>query len=83
MDTSPHTLSALFQQLGLDSDAWSIRTFVSSHPLSDASAKLHEAPWWSAGQAAFLKEALEQDAEWAVAVDELDALLRHAEFDSD
>lgn len=74
MDLTPNTLETLFDQLGLDSDQASIDAFASEHQLSE-DIKLIDAPFWSPQQAAFLKEQLHVDAEWAPAVDELNALL--------
>ena len=79
MDTTPHTLSTLFEQLGLASDGDSIRNFIKQHRPLDSAVPLVEAPWWSEGQAAFIQEAIDEDADWAERVDELDALLRHTE----
>lgn len=76
MDTTPHNLATLFQQLGLNPAEAAIEQFIASHrPLDDA-IRLPDAPWWNAAQAAFLQEAIDQDADWAEQVDELDAMLR-------
>jgi hypothetical protein len=37
---------------------------------------LDQADFWSSSQAVFLKEALEEDADWVEAVNELDVRLR-------
>ena len=74
MDLTPNTLETLFDQLGLASDQASIDRFASEHPLSE-DIKLVDAPFWGDQQATFLKEQLHVDAEWAPAVDELNALL--------
>lgn len=79
MDTTAHTLSTLFEQLGLPADGESIRSFIQQHRPLDPAVPLAEAPWWSEGQVAFIQEAIEEDADWAECVDELDALLRHTE----
>lgn len=81
MDTSEHTLVTLFEQLGLPSDDSNITDFVEKHRPLGPTVKLHKASWWSPSQAAFLQEAIAEDAEWAETVDELDALLRHSETD--
>jgi hypothetical protein len=76
MDTSDHSsLSALFQQLGLAFDDKAIADFIGQHHLS-AEAKLPDAAFWTAAQAAFLREAIDDDSDWAEAVDHLDAELR-------
>ncbi|AQZ95967.1 DUF2789 domain-containing protein [Halopseudomonas phragmitis] len=74
MDMPNKTLAELFAQLGLDSDPSSIDTFFATHSL-DHDAKLSEAPFWNASQAAFLREEILEDAEWAPVVDELNARL--------
>lgn len=77
MDTSDHySMTALFDQLGLASDDKSIQRFISEHSLSPKS-KLVEARFWTSAQISFLKEAIEDDSDWAEAVDHLDAELRH------
>jgi hypothetical protein len=76
MDTSIHTMQALFSQLGLAGDEEQIRGFIEKHgPLSHNIA-LSEADFWSVAQAAFLAEAIEEDSDWCTLVDGLDSLLR-------
>jgi len=41
--------------------------------------KLIDAPFWTPQQAQFLKEELREDAEWAMAVDELNQRLHQAQ----
>ncbi|WP_249584588.1 DUF2789 domain-containing protein [Pseudomonas viridiflava] len=67
-------LPGLFAQLGLDNDENSIDAFVTQHRLPDE-VKLIDAEFWTPQQAAFLKEELRADAEWAPVVDELNVLL--------
>ncbi|WP_122523474.1 DUF2789 domain-containing protein [Pseudomonas viridiflava] len=67
-------LPGLFAQLGLDNDENSIDAFVARHRLPDE-VKLIDAEFWTPQQAAFLKEELRADAEWARVVDELNVLL--------
>ncbi len=74
MDTTAVTLENLFEQLGLDSSQEAIERFAAEHRLRD-DVKLIDAPFWSEQQASFLKEQLRIDAEWAPAVDDLNALL--------
>jgi hypothetical protein len=74
--SSYHNICDLFDQLGLPSDDVSINTFIDSHyPLSD-NIPLWEAPWWNNSQAVFIREALKDDANWEIAVDELNSRLR-------
>lgn len=74
MDTTTPTLTTLFEQLGLASDQQSIDIFVQQHPLQDE-VKLIDAEFWTPQQAAFLKEGLRTDDDWAPVVDELNRLL--------
>ena len=76
MDTSAHTIGALFEQLGLPASSDDIDAFLNSHHLL-ADVALAEASFWNASQAEFLRCAIEDDADWAEVVDQLDALLRN------
>ncbi len=76
MEHSFHPLSELFAQLGLASDAQSIEAFLAEHRPLRHDIPLPEAPFWSEAQRQFLREAIELDADWAEAVDHLDAMLR-------
>lgn len=81
MELPNHTLGNLFEQLGLPSDAASIEAFVTSHrPLPDGMA-LADAPFWSASQAQFLREEINEDADWAEVVDTLGSMLSHQPSD--
>ncbi|WP_020210129.1 DUF2789 domain-containing protein [Gilvimarinus chinensis] len=77
MEPPVHSLSALFDQLGLPSEAENIETFIGRHRPLAADIKLAEASFWSESQQRFLQQAIGDDADWAEVVDELDALLRH------
>lgn len=74
MDAPIPTLETLFAQLGLDSSPEAIDAFIVAHPLPE-DVKLIDASFWSAQQAQFLKEELREDADWAIAVDELNQRL--------
>ncbi|NWA85432.1 DUF2789 domain-containing protein [Pseudomonas sp. D2002] len=74
MDAPIPTLETLFEQLGLESTPEAIDAFIDEHPLTE-DVKLIDAPFWTPQQAAFLKEELRDDAEWAIAVDELNQRL--------
>jgi len=76
MDTSKHDIEGLFLQLGLPNSPAAIEAFVQNNHLPD-SIPLEQAAFWSAGQAQFIHEAIEQDSDWAEVVDQLDAQLRH------
>ncbi|MEJ6473594.1 DUF2789 domain-containing protein [Pseudoalteromonas piscicida] len=75
MDTSQHTMSTLFAQLGLDNDPKAIETFVKQHRLPN-DMLLSQAPFWNEGQRHFIEESLKEDADWSELIDELDAMLR-------
>lgn len=74
MDTSDHSLNTLFLQLGLPAGKAAIEAFLREHQLP-AGLTLAQAPFWNAGQAAFLQEALDDDSDWAEMADELALLL--------
>lgn len=76
MDTSQHTMQTLFDQLGLASSEIAIEHFVRNNHL-DRDIPLDHAAFWSAGQAQFIREALDEDSDWSEIVDQLDAQLRH------
>ncbi|TVO64781.1 DUF2789 domain-containing protein [Denitromonas ohlonensis] len=82
METPVHPLSALFAQLGLPNDAASIDTFVACHAPLAGHIPLAAAPFWSPSQAAFLREEIAEDADWAEVVDTLNARLRQGAWDS-
>ena len=71
-----HTVRDLFQQLGLDGSDRAIEKFIANNHLRPEDGELYRAIFWTPAQARFIKEAVEQDAEWAEPVDELDARLR-------
>ena len=71
MDSHIHTMSDLFAQLGLPDQADQIDKFIESvRPLA-SNVHVAEAALWSTSQAAFLKESLQQDSDWAELVDQL------------
>ena len=76
MDTGPHTLEALFRQLGLPDDPEGMQAFICEHRPLDETMALEEAPWWNPAQREFIVRAKSEDSVWAIAVDELDTLLR-------
>jgi len=76
MDTSSHTMQALFAQLGLPNSETAIDNFMQNNHLP-AEIPLERAALSSAGQAPSIREAIAQDADWAEVVDHLDAQLRH------
>jgi Protein of unknown function (DUF2789) len=71
-----HTMSALFEQLGLPSDPTAIEAFIDAHRPLDTATRLYQAPFWNKAQRAFLRDEILEDADWALIIDELDAELR-------
>lgn len=76
MESHVHSLNSLFDQLGLPSSDSAIETFVNSHKPIPAEVELHKASFWNPSQATFLKQTIDEDADWAEVVDHLDAMLR-------
>ena len=76
MDTPNHTLVDLFNQLGLANGAGDIESFVAEHRPLAAGVRLDDAPFWSPAQAQFLREEINDDADWAEVVDQLNLMLR-------
>lgn len=76
MEEQAHDLNTLFEQLGLPHSDEDIDAFVAQHRPLESTTRIFNAPFWTPAQAAFLKESLEEDADWAECVDQLNALLR-------
>jgi hypothetical protein len=76
MEPSVHSLRNLFEQLGLPGSEGEIERFVAAHRPLAAGIALAEAPFWSTAQAQFLREEVEDDADWAEVVDQLNLMLR-------
>lgn len=77
MDVSTYRLDMLFAQLGLPNSEEEIETFLEQHSPLPEDVLLYNAPFWTPSQAQFLKQAIKEDADWALVVDELSTLLRH------
>ena len=75
METPIHSLVSLFDQLGLDSTDHAIEDFIKSHKPLSGNMDLYNAGFWSVSQASFLKQAKDEDADWAEIVDQLNAML--------
>jgi hypothetical protein len=75
MESPIHHLSDLFAQLGLPSDAGAIDAFIRTHRPLPGGVALPDAPFWTPGQAQFLREEMQEDADWCEKVDQLAALL--------
>lgn len=76
MEDVHHALESLFAQLGLETDSDKIDQFIDTHQLA-ADVKVSEAHFWSEAQASLLKEAIMEDGEQVLPVDELNTRLHH------
>ncbi|MFV5212669.1 DUF2789 domain-containing protein [Azonexus caeni] len=70
-----HTLPQLFAQLGLPSEPPAIEAFIAAHRPLAGDVALYRAPFWTPAQRSFLKEEIIEDADWAAAIEELNARL--------
>lgn len=75
MESSLHTLNNLFAQLGLPYDDAEIERFIKTHSHLAGNLSLSEASFWTPSQAAFLREEILNDADWAEVIDQLNARL--------
>ncbi|AJO78108.1 MULTISPECIES: DUF2789 domain-containing protein [Pseudomonas] len=75
MDSPTHDLKGLFDQLGLDSGPGAIDAFIARHSPLPEDQRMIDADFWTPQQAAFLKEQLREDADWARVVDDLNLRL--------
>jgi hypothetical protein len=75
MESTQHTLNNLFAQLGLPASDQEIETFIQTHSHLAGYLTLAEAPYWTPAQAAFLREEILKDADWAEVIDQLNARL--------
>ena len=71
MESPVHTMSALFEQLGLPADDAAIAAFIRSHTPLPPETSLQEAPFWSPAQRALLQGEICVDADWAGVIDQL------------
>lgn len=76
MDTHLHPMTELFAQLGLPSNPEAIQAFIETNRPRAAHLALPDAPFWTASQAEFLRDQVQNDADWAGVIDRLDAALR-------
>lgn len=76
MEMSFHRFSELFAQLGLPDDAGAIEDFLQRHAPLPAGTALADAPFWTPSQSRLLRDEVQEDADWAEVVDQLDAALR-------
>lgn len=76
MDPAIHHFGELFAQLGLPNDAVGIAHFLTVHASMADGFRLPDAPFWTASQAAFLRESLLLDSDWSGVVDQLSKALQ-------
>ena len=81
MEAPTHSINNLFAQLGLPSDDAAIEHFIKTHQALTTSVVLSDATFWTPAQAAFLREEILKDADWAEIIDQLNAKL-HANSSS-
>lgn len=75
MEASLHTLNHLFAQLGLPHSDAEIDRFIQTHSHLAGYISLADAPYWTPAQAAFLREEIVKDADWAEVIDQLNTRL--------
>ena len=75
MESTAHSLSNLFKQLGLPHEPQEVAQFITQHQGACHHCSLLEAPIWTSSQLAFLKEAIAQDADWAGVAERLQSAL--------
>jgi len=76
METPIHFIASLFDQLGLDSTEEGINNFIEKNGPLPGNIELHKAYFWNTSQASFLKQMLDEDADWVEIVNQLDVMLR-------
>lgn len=76
MNIGTPTLKDLFGQLGLADDEAAINHFIETHKGLDSKTRLEDAPFWSFSQSSLLRGALQEDADWAEVIDQLNNRLR-------
>lgn len=75
MEQHRHSINNLFAQLGQPSDTTSIACFIALHGPLAPGIRLPDASFWSPTQAAFLREAIVNDSDWAEVVEQLNLAL--------
>ncbi|WP_422135689.1 DUF2789 family protein [Endozoicomonas sp. ALD040] len=76
MEPAHHTMNDLFDQLGLPSSDQEINAFIEEHKKMPHRVKIEHADFFSDSQQAFIQQAYNEDADWVVVIEHLDALLR-------
>ena len=76
MEKPVHLFTELFAQLGLPAELNAINHFIEVHTPLATDIRLSDAPFWTPAQAAFLREEILEDADWAEVIDQLNIALR-------
>ena len=76
MEKPVHQFTELFAQLGLPAELNAINHFIDIHTPLAPDVTLADAPFWTPSQAAFLREEILEDADWAEVIDQLNSALR-------
>lgn len=76
MEKPYHSFESLFDQLGLDSSAEAIESFINKNKSLPGHIELYKADFWTSSQSSFLKEMRDEDSDWSAVVDLLDTMLR-------
>jgi len=76
MEKPVHLFTELFSQLGLPAELNAINHFIDIHTPLAPDIMLADAPFWTPAQAAFLREEILEDADWAEVIDQLNTPLR-------
>lgn len=77
MHTPQLDMGSLFSQLGLSNQPTDIDRFIETHRGLPANMDLADAPFWNMAQASFIRESLNEDADWAEVIDQLSAMLHN------
>lgn len=77
MESPIHRIGDLFRQLGLPDEPAAIEAFLTEHRPQPGDVLLADLPMWTASQAAFLREEIAKDGDWAELVDVCGVLLSH------
>ncbi|MCE4554355.1 DUF2789 family protein [Roseateles cellulosilyticus] len=75
MHPGQHRLRELFDQLGLPSEPEAIDAFITRHRPAAQGCALPDAPVWTPAQAAFLRESIAADDDWALPAEWLEQAL--------
>lgn len=76
MDVPHHGMGDLFAQLGLSFTPEAIQAFIETNRPRLAHLALADAPFWTPSQAAFLRDQVQNDADWTGVIDRLEAAFR-------